>query len=241
MLTCTRRFASPIFTILVGEDKYMFMAHESVLSQSPVLSRFCKGNFKEAATMEITLPTESRECIGRLLEYLYTGDYACCSAEKAFDEAAELAGMYIAADKYNLPELKRITMKKLASLESFPVDGIDLFSLARLVYSHIPDSDKHFRAYFASYAPVQLMQMEEPDLNQLEEMMKSGGIFAQDCFRAQKLACERKMQVAKRAAEDAPLPPPPPPPKKPARAPSCTLHLSSRSGDADVLTVDLRF
>ena len=221
MLTCIRRFSSPFFTILAGEDKHMFVAHESVLSQSPVLSRFCKGNFKEAATMEIELPTESRENVGRLLEYLYTGDYACSKAEKAFDEAAELAGMYIAADKYNLPNLKRITMTKLVHLEPFPVERMDLFTLASLVYSHIPDSDKDFRAYFASYAPVQIMRMDESESTQLEEMMKTGGIFAQDCFRAQKRAWAKKVEnIAKRAAEEAPASTPPA--KKGGRGNSCT-------------------
>ncbi|KAA6406530.1 MAG: hypothetical protein FRX48_09695 [Lasallia pustulata] len=204
------RLTSPIFTILAGEDKHKFTAHEGVLSQSSVMSRFCKSNFREASTKEIALPNESRETVGRLLEYLYSGDYACHKVDKPFEQAVELAGMYIVADKYNLPGLKRLTTTKLVGLKSFPVERIELFTLANLVYGHIPDSDQDFRAYFASYAPVKIMEMDETESNQLEEMMKTGGTFAQDCFRAQKQAWLNKVDnMAKRGAQDPALSTPP--------------------------------
>lgn len=201
-LTYARRFTSSIFTIIVGETEHVFTVHETVLSQSPVLARFCKSQFKEATTKEITLPDESVESIGRLVEYLYSGDYACGVGEKPFDEALELAGMYIIADKYNLERLKVITMNKLVAFNDFPVDKIDFFSLASLVYKHIPDSDERFRNYFTVFAPVHITAMEEPEMKLLQEMMKVGGIFAQDTFTAQTLACSKKLEGTKRSAEE---------------------------------------
>ncbi|MCJ1305224.1 hypothetical protein MMC08_008038 [Hypocenomyce scalaris] len=201
-LTELRRFNSSIFTILVSESKHVFTAHETVLSQSPVLARFCKSNFKEATTKEITLPDESVESVGRLLEYLYSGDYACAATQKTFDEAVELAGMYIIGDKYNLERLKILTMDKLIAFEAFPTDRVDFFSLASLVYRRTPDSDKRFRNYFAFFAPAHIIAMKEPELRKLEEMMNAGGFFARDTFRAQTQAWATKTANAKREAKE---------------------------------------
>lgn len=202
LLTHARRFNSSIFTIVAGDTGHVFAAHETVLSQSPVLARFCKSQFREATDKKIVLPDESVQSVGRLLEYLYSGDYACGGCEKPFDEALELAGMYIIADKYNLERLKVITMNKLIAFTDFPTERMEFFQLADLVYKHVPDSDRRFRDYFAFFAPLHITAMQESEMRQLQEMMKVGGIFAQDAFSAQTQAWSNKMEGAKRVAEE---------------------------------------
>lgn len=166
------------------------------------MARFCKSQFREATDKKIVLPDESVQSVGRLLEYLYSGDYACGGCEKPFDEALELAGMYIIADKYNLERLKVITMNKLIAFTDFPTERMEFFQLADLVYKHVPDSDRRFRDYFAFFAPLHITAMQESEMRQLQEMMKVGGIFAQDAFSAQTQAWSNKMEGAKRVAEE---------------------------------------
>ena len=68
------RFSSSVFSISVGPHNEPFFAHESVLSQSPVLGRMCIGDFKESKQKHIDLPEDNATTFGKVLDYLYSGD-----------------------------------------------------------------------------------------------------------------------------------------------------------------------
>ncbi|KAI9721515.1 MAG: hypothetical protein M1812_002277 [Candelaria pacifica] len=69
------RFVSVIFTIHVGPECTVMTAHESVLSQSPVLRCMCTGSFIENHTKILNLSDDDPEIFALLLEYLYSGTY----------------------------------------------------------------------------------------------------------------------------------------------------------------------
>jgi hypothetical protein len=53
----------------------LFAAHADILSQSPFFAAAINGQFMEAHSKSIMLPTAQPEIFSRVLEYLYKGDY----------------------------------------------------------------------------------------------------------------------------------------------------------------------
>jgi len=65
---------SAIISIVVGQDKRLFAAHQDVLSHSPFFAAAAQDQFFES-NRRIQLPDEEPEVFSCVLEYLYKGDY----------------------------------------------------------------------------------------------------------------------------------------------------------------------
>ena len=105
----------PVVTILVGEDKVPFHVHMNILCQASSLFEKAfmgPGDFKETSEMSMTLPEEDPEIFDGLARWLYTNrivletETAKQSKEKAQAWYLHVAGIYIAADKYDILDLK---------------------------------------------------------------------------------------------------------------------------------------
>ena len=73
----TRLFTSPTFEIVAGTDGKTFTVHTAVLLKSEVLERAIQGGWKESVERRIDWPEWDECTVGRLVEWLYTGDYGC--------------------------------------------------------------------------------------------------------------------------------------------------------------------
>ncbi|KAJ5121887.1 hypothetical protein N7526_008824 [Penicillium atrosanguineum] len=152
---------SPIVTLRVGPEKRLFAAHEAILSASP----FSQQNAKRKD------PPEVLSCV---LEYLYKGDYyprlqrnsqrqTWELEDGAIDSEGQSVGatvyhhaartailrdtaIYCAAEKYNLPTLQRLALRKQGLHTGIQCNTI--LSSARYAYANTPDSDSKLRAHY---------------------------------------------------------------------------------------------
>ena len=68
-------FASPLITILAGEEEKLLHAHANVLSESETFKLMIEGGWKEAKESRIKLREWDEDTISRILDFLYTSDY----------------------------------------------------------------------------------------------------------------------------------------------------------------------
>lgn len=73
--TTSDLLASPIFEVLAGPELKPFYAHASILSRSDTLKALIGGGWKDSVDRQIKLEEWDVETVGRLLEFLYSGDY----------------------------------------------------------------------------------------------------------------------------------------------------------------------
>ncbi|KAI4251706.1 MAG: hypothetical protein LQ352_004694 [Teloschistes flavicans] len=191
-------FDSEIFTIVVGSEAKVYTVHAAFLSQSPVLKRMCHAGFQESQTRRISLPEEDTKVVRAMIQYLYGGDFCSFGTKEASPEettepaddltqaADELAVIYIAADKYQLPDLKTLVVGKMTSHIDIQNRPIEFLQMSRRIYLHIPDSQEIFRTFFKETAMKLPKQGEmTQDLgNVFNECISDGGIMAIDLFAA---------------------------------------------------------
>lgn len=189
---------------MVGEDtteKVEMRAHSAVLSKSPVLARICTDPFVEAATRCIKLPEDDPTAVKLLLRYLYSDDYPPLR-EDCTDTAMggldilqkERLGktcgkMYILGDKYLLPQLKQITLEKLAIISKHLVLDMVLPILMD-VYQNIPSTEVTFRTFVRQT----LVPSQEPawSFEDLEPYVSGGSLLAVDILQAELEVAERR-------------------------------------------------
>ena len=160
-----------------------------MLSQSPVLERMCRGPFQESFERHIDLPDDDPEDFGRALEYLYAKDYNT-SDLVGLSLFERLASIYIFAEKYQLEDLKKITVKKFQAPDTFHKTPEMFFVLSQRIYENTPESDIVFHSYFNTHAPIVLRAIAAVVLKDLHAMSEAGGEFARDLFKAQRKAYE---------------------------------------------------
>lgn len=71
----TNLFVGPMFEIVAGPNRTKFLAHARVLEKSDKLRATVQGKWKDSTEHKIVLEDWDPETVGRLLEWLYTGDY----------------------------------------------------------------------------------------------------------------------------------------------------------------------
>lgn len=71
-------YVGPFFEILAGPDHTSFLAHAGVLEKSEKFNALVHGGWKDTAEQNVMLEDWDPETVGRLLEWLYTGDYESC-------------------------------------------------------------------------------------------------------------------------------------------------------------------
>ncbi|WPH04914.1 Hypothetical protein R9X50_00781100 [Acrodontium crateriforme] len=162
---------SAIVTLSVGPSQRLFAAHEDVLARAPYFAQACRAKFFETSGKRIELPNEEPEVFSAVLEYLYKGDYsprlvhdkkrATWSIEDATSGESSESTVYIngvggavlkdtliycSANRYALPELQRLALKK-QGLQS-GVQCSTILSSARYAYANTPANDSKLRAHY---------------------------------------------------------------------------------------------
>lgn len=163
------------------------MVHGLILRRSPVLACMTTSSFSEGIRKEIVLPEDDEDTFGRILEHLYDND------ERAFDVtfhsprrfADKLATMYAMAEKYELTGLKVRIVKELEECEPLIIDPNFFFETARQIWQNISDSDQIFQAYFREQALVHLKDIRVEEVEELSDMVDSGGSFARKLVQLQ--------------------------------------------------------
>ena len=201
-LSHSRFHASGKLFTIIARDSETWIVHDAVLSQSPVLARMCQTPMSQAQNQLIKLPEDDPNIFGRVLEYLYCGDYnpsmTCTYMADGVtakihltapggiipDRDANLfANMYIMADKYQLELLQELTIRKIKLLHTLTDDAY--YAMVHKIYESVPSSDVRFRAYFMDSAPLRLRRLQAPELTRMLEKIEAGGALARDCFEAQ--------------------------------------------------------
>lgn len=182
----TRRFNNDIYTLRVGPTKHVFTVHKNILSLSRVLECMTNGSFSESMTKEIVLPEDDADSFGRIIEHLYGNNDAAFDINLFDVEGAEkLADMYGLAEKYQLPDFQGRIIQKLKQLDVLREDRIAFFHLARKICENTRDLDDIFEPYFAEQAAIHLKCMLKEEVEELAEMIYSGGSFAKKIFQIQ--------------------------------------------------------
>ncbi|KAL8689715.1 MAG: hypothetical protein Q9218_004678 [Villophora microphyllina] len=194
---------SKIFTINVGSEGRTFSMHEAYLCQSPVFERMCHGDFKESQTSQIFLPDDDPATIGKILQYLYAGDFdsflapplctspllGCAVDGPVISRSSmdAMAHVYIAAEKYGLQDLKILVVEKIgrmANAENFPVQFLDL---TKKIYSGIPGSSEDPYCTFTREEAAYLFMpnhMQGAVREKYNECIAEGGALANDLVAA---------------------------------------------------------
>ncbi|KAL1988020.1 hypothetical protein VTN96DRAFT_1544 [Rasamsonia emersonii] len=199
---------SAIVTICVGPEQRLFAAHEDVLCVSPFFAACCRGQFLESHSKRINLPDEQPEILSCVLEYLYKGDYyprlihnKRRNTWELEDDRMDIDGetreptiidqntgavvlkdtaVYCAAERYNLPELKRLALRK-QGLQS-GIQCSTILSSARYAYSNTPDTDSKLRAHYLALIIRCRSTFKRSGTMQME--MEQGGKLFFDLFVA---------------------------------------------------------
>lgn len=111
-------------TLLVGANKVPFHVHLDILCEASSVfeAAFC-GEYKEASKYTMTLPEDSPDAFEGLTQWLYFKNFPFneTAAKGSPAEAEELylqsAYLYVAADKYNIPELKDDIIDRMCCIQ----------------------------------------------------------------------------------------------------------------------------
>ncbi|PCH02979.1 BTB/POZ [Penicillium occitanis (nom. inval.)] len=198
-----QNLTSAVVTICVGRDQRLFAAHEDVLSLSPFFAACCRGQFLQAHNKQISLPDEQPEVLSSILEYLYKGDYyprlvhnkrrdtwsleddvmdvdGDDSKDAAYLHQADGSmilkdtAMYCAGERYKLPELKRLALRK-QGLQS-GIHCSTILTSARYAYANTPENDSQLRAHYLALIIRSRSTFKRSGTMQME-MEKGGKVF----------------------------------------------------------------
>ncbi|QDS70993.1 hypothetical protein FKW77_007661 [Venturia effusa] len=198
---------SAIITICIGREQRLFAAHEDVLGHSPYLSMLCQSQFYES-TKRIDLPDEEPEIFSSVLEYLYKGDYyprlefdkrrqswqledgTNVDRQSTIESTVFMNGVgvvvlkdtviYCTAEKYGLPELQRLALRK-QGLQS-GIQCSTILTSARYAYANTPDNDSKLRAHYLALIIRSRHTFKRSGTMQME--METGGKLFFDLFVA---------------------------------------------------------
>ncbi|KAL8960091.1 MAG: hypothetical protein Q9183_005523, partial [Haloplaca sp. 2 TL-2023] len=204
-------FDSPIVTINVGKQEKTMTAHIEHLAQSPVFQTMLdsKSRFKEAATLHVSLPDEDPIVIKAMLQYLYSGDFRDITNhdstsgivknaddmdgddaqdQRRAETALFLAKMYVAAEKFHLPDLKALVIEKIASITNLAAHPISFLQSSMRIYSGIPEDanvEDPYRTFFKSTAiELEPSKMSPGVLTAYESCLAFGSMLAVDLANA---------------------------------------------------------
>lgn len=163
------------------------MAHKQVLEKSPVLRRMTALGFSESITKEIILPEDNEDIFGRVIEYLYDNYDNAFNFDPYNDSGTveKLVDMYSLAEKYQLPDIQRDIIDKLKGVDLLKEDRIEFFKTAYRVFQNSLDSNKIFQPYFSTQAAIHWRSFLEDEIDELLEMVESGGSFARAVLQTQ--------------------------------------------------------
>ncbi|KHN99708.1 BTB/POZ fold protein [Metarhizium album ARSEF 1941] len=156
--------SSPVVTLVVGQDdsQSLLTAHQALLCKSPYFQELCQRFVDDGSPRQIDL-LEDVSAVGSFLEFLYTGEYfprkihgqrvleVDPDMPKVDDTGVHLlkhARIYTLAEKYGVPDLKKLSSSKIHCIDSTAKGEIEY---ARYVYAHTTNDDTKVRAPIASF------------------------------------------------------------------------------------------
>lgn len=137
---------SPTITLLIGPDSTVFHASQDLLCRLPFFRAALQGEFREAATRQITMPEDDASSMAALIEFLYTGSYtyayhATSEAESDTDvPGADLAegafhiGVHATAAKYGSAALVEAALGAFVYVLG-RLQGVEVLRLWRAAYT----------------------------------------------------------------------------------------------------------
>ncbi|KKY22787.1 hypothetical protein UCRPC4_g03113 [Phaeomoniella chlamydospora] len=163
-----------------------------------------KGQYQDPSNKKIILPEEHPEVLSSVLEYLYKGDYYPRLLHNKRKDTWELEDgtrtstesivtdyhtgesllkdtlVYCAGENYDLPELKRLALRKQGLRGGIQVATI--LSSARYAYANTPETDSKLRAHYLALIIRSRGTFKRSGTMQME--MEKGGRLFFDLFVA---------------------------------------------------------
>lgn len=203
--------ASSIVTIVVGQERRLFAAHEDVLARSSYFQAAMKTQFLESDTKQLELPEEEPEILSCILEFLYKGDYfpRLLRSKRRIWKLEETQNVYQTGASSGLceatlhhsgvgAELLRDTVVYCAA-EKYGLDELKEIALrkqglrsgipvdivlrsARFAYENTPDTESQLRAHYLALIIRNRKTFKISGTMQME--MEGGGKLFFDLFVA---------------------------------------------------------
>ena len=167
-----------------------FLAHHSVLAQSPVLGRMAISAYdlEGGQVRSIKLSDFGPYSFGNVIEYLYSRDLL---VQVSGSLIAHLCKIYIIAAKLKLDDLKSLVLTILTSGSNFQENSTDFFTYSLLVY-HADAADEQFRGVDQETALLAAQAGDGFD-EEIADMVRVGGKFATNVTRALMKASKTKL------------------------------------------------
>ncbi|KAL8658692.1 MAG: hypothetical protein Q9226_000831 [Calogaya cf. arnoldii] len=196
----SKRFASPLIDVYVGEHKFHYIVHSAFLYQSLELDNLHKATAKKSKKgTTLNLPRENPKEIGQVIEFLYMNDFALTATQPQaqFDE---LLSIWKSASHFSVPDMKSKVVRKLETLSlAGKVPALKFIKGADQMYES--DIDVNLRHYFNKVAPAVVRKIQRHERRHLDELMEEGGSFAADLFSAYRRAFELSEEPIKSLAD----------------------------------------
>ena len=145
--------------MLVGKTKEEVSAPEAALCKSPVLQAKCK-EMENDKTHAILISDVNITDFKRVLQFLYAGEFDSLGQDLSRAQVVEkLAGIYILANVYEIPELKIYILQRPDFYVDFEEDRETLFYVARLIYDNVSESDDIYGTYFRGLVAESLTKL----------------------------------------------------------------------------------
>ena len=203
----TRRFASKIVEVFVGEKKYHFSVHEAFLFESAELKSAYLSTPKSKRGKNsnmMYLPRDDPKEIGHLLEYLYLKKLTV-NATSPKAQVEELLSIWAMGCKHGVADMQRLVIQKLEEFDiANKLPAMQFLKLADQLYES--DVDFGLRRYFNTVAPRVVRKLASRDMTALLDIISEGGTFASDVFNAH----HRAFRGASKGADTLRAPSPPP-------------------------------
>ena len=138
-----------------------------------------------------------------MLDYLQSGTYLTCDTEDGNDLAELLAKIYVMADRYNLYELRLLTVEYFAEVDCLRLLNEEYFlKISHHIYEKT-DGDLVYNEFFVDTA-CKWFKDEKKSLHAyVEPYLVQGGAFAFDLYQAQlQVSTQRKNIIDSHGVRD---------------------------------------
>lgn len=188
---------SPVVSILVGPDAFVFHACEATLCRIPFFRAALQGEFKEAVEKKITMPEEKPEIFSALIEHLYTGNYTYTYESDHTTETEDIptpdlaqgcfhVSVYAVAFRYDWPPLVSDAMSNFRSVIS-QLAGMDIVRLWKAAYENgltLPScAEEGHLAEFERVLPKLLKGLYKTNSEEMESTVSDFPALANDFMR----------------------------------------------------------
>ncbi|KAL8682692.1 MAG: hypothetical protein Q9186_001288 [Xanthomendoza sp. 1 TL-2023] len=196
----SKRFASPLVNIYVGEEKYHYFVHEAFLHHSRELKDTYDRTAKKSRKGTIlSLAREDPKEIGQLIELLYF-DNLVLNAKEPEAQLDELLSIWKLATRFSVSRMVRQVVQSLDTLclaEKVPT----LLFIRAADKMYECNIDVNLRRYFSKVGPRVISKIKNSEKQLLDDMIEEGGSFAADLFSAYRRAFDSPTEQEKSAAD----------------------------------------